>query len=171
MRLLQSSVHPDIDKHSPSQFTRMAVRAIVLRGEEILLLYTERYHDYSLPGGGVDEGEALEAALTRELLEETGAHTIEDVSPFGEYEEYRPWYKADYEVMHMRSFCFTCRIAEELKAPQLEDYEQSNGMRPLWINIHQAIVHNEATMAHSEKQGMSIARETWLLKRIVAELL
>lgn len=29
---------------------RNAARGIVVRGETILLLYTERYHDYSLPG-------------------------------------------------------------------------------------------------------------------------
>lgn len=38
---------------------RIATRAIVLKGDQILLLYTRRYNDYSLPGGGVEEGETL----------------------------------------------------------------------------------------------------------------
>ena len=63
MRLLKTAFHPEISESdiSPSsEYTlieRHAARAIVLRGSDILLLFTERYHDYSLPGGGIDEGE------------------------------------------------------------------------------------------------------------------
>jgi hypothetical protein len=39
------------------------------------------------------------------------------------------------------------------------------------MNIHQAIKHNEHTIANSPKKGMSIERETFLLKLIVHELL
>ena len=44
-------------------------------------------------------------------------------------------------------------------------------MQPLWMNIHQAIKHNEDVIKNSEKKGLSIERETYLLKRIVTELL
>ncbi|NRB40762.1 MAG: NUDIX domain-containing protein [Pseudomonadales bacterium] len=171
MRLLHSACHADVDARNPSQFNRKAARAIVLRGQSILLLYTQRYHDYSLPGGGVDEDEALEAGLIRELQEETGAQNIQNIQAFGEYEEFRPWYKADFDVMHMQSYCFTCHIDDELQATQLEDYEIHNGMSAVWINIHEAIAHNEATIAGSDKKGMSVERETFLLHKIVAELL
>ena len=73
--------------------------------------------------------------------------------------------------MHMESFCYTCDIHSELGDTRLEDYEIHNGMRPVWINIHQAISHNEHTMANSDKKGFSIERETFLLKLIVQELL
>ncbi len=43
-------------------------------------------------------------------------------------------------------------------------------MTAKWINIHDAIKHNENTMATSEKKGMSIERETFLLKLIAEEL-
>ncbi|MGM8892020.1 hypothetical protein ACS8FA_14395, partial [Psychrobacter sp. 1Y1] len=62
-------------------------------------------------------------------------------------------------------------IHAELGETKLEAHEIQNGMTPVWINIHQAIAHNEHTMANSPKKGMSIERETFLLKRIVAELL
>jgi hypothetical protein len=39
------------------------------------------------------------------------------------------------------------------------------------MNIHEAIAHNEKTMAESSKKGMSIERETFLLKLIVARKL
>ena len=171
MKLLKSTIHPDIQNLSQVTFTRKAARAIVLNGEDILLLYTKRYHDYTLPGGGIDEGESNIEGLIRELQEETGAHNVTNIKEFGLYEEYRPWYKNDFDIMHMKSYCYVCDIDKELRDTTLEDYEVNNGMTPLWINIHQAIQHNEETMAKSEKKGLSIERETFLLKLIVQELL
>ena len=155
MRLLKSTIHPDITDLSAKSFTRKATRAIVLNGEDILLLYTKRYHDYSLPGGGIDDGESNIEGLIRELKEETGAHSVQNIQEFGLYEEFRPWYKHDFHIVHMQSYCYVCSIAEELQAP----------------DIHQAIAHNEHTIATSEKKGLSIERETFLLKLIVNELL
>lgn len=171
MKKLATTVHPDILTLSSTMFTRKAARAIVLRGDKILLLYTKRYHDYTLPGGGIDEGEDNIAGLKRELREETGAQNVTNIREFGLYDEYRPWYKDDFEIIHMQSFCYICDIDEVLKTPEFEAHEIQNGMTPMWINIHQAIIHNEETLANSEKKGLSIVRETFLLKRIVEELL
>ncbi|UXI04416.1 NUDIX hydrolase [Photobacterium sp. TY1-4] len=171
MRLLRSTVHPDIDTLEGRIFHRRAARGIILDGENILMLYTARYHDYTLPGGGVDAGEDIVQGLIRELAEETGARNIRDLREFGLYEEFRPWYKPEHDIVHMASYCYVCTIDTELGETQLEDYEINNGMKPVWINIFDAIRHNEETMANSEKKGMSIERETFLLKRIVEELL
>ncbi|PSU12727.1 NUDIX domain-containing protein [Photobacterium gaetbulicola] len=176
MRLLKSTVHPDLNELDTSElhhntFHRKAARGIILNGDNILMLYTERYHDYTLPGGGIDEGEDAIEGLIRELQEETGAQNIRDIREFGIYEEYRPWYKPEHDIMHMLSYCYVCSIDEQLGDTKLEDYEVKNGMKPVWINIYDAIAHNEHTIANSEKKGMSIERETFLLKAIVAELL
>jgi 8-oxo-dGTP pyrophosphatase MutT (NUDIX family) len=171
MRLLKSTIHPDVKGLSGNSFNRKAARAVVLKGDNILLLYTRRYHDYSLPGGGIDPGEDNIAGLIRELKEETGAQNIHNIREFGLYEEFRPWYKDDFDLVHMQSYCYLCDVDDELSAPSMEHYEINNGMSAVWINIHQAIEHNEDTMAHSHKQGLSIARETFLLKLIVAQLM
>ncbi|MEO9943843.1 NUDIX hydrolase [Paraglaciecola sp.] len=170
MRLLKTAIHPDVNLQSTKVFKRDATRAIVLRGDKILMLFTERYNDYTLPGGGIDAGEDKIKGLQRELAEETGATGITNIIAFGHYEEFRPWYKNNLDTMHMNSYCYTCDIDSELGATQFEDYEVSNGMRPVWLNIHEAIQHNEDTMKHSDKKGLSIERETFLLRRIVAEL-
>ncbi|EMA2481632.1 NUDIX domain-containing protein [Vibrio fluvialis] len=172
MRHLHIATHPEVEPLSQQRILqRKAARAIVLDGEDILMLYTERYHDYTLPGGGVDEGEDILQGMVRELEEETGAQNIHNIKPFGLYEEFRPWYKDDADVMHMVSYCFTCKIDRELGDTNYEDYEIKNGMKPVWINIRDAITHNELTMAKSEKKGMSIERETFLLRLIAKELL
>jgi len=171
MRLLKSNIHPDISDLSGKSFNRKATRAIVLNGNNILLLYTKRYHDYSLPGGGIDEGEDNIDGLIRELKEETGAHNVKNITEFGLYEEFRPWYKPGFDIVHMESYCYVCTIDDELLEPELESHEIANGMHPVWKNIHEAINHNERTITNSPKKGLSIERETFLLKRIVEELL
>lgn len=172
MQILKTHYHPKVKAlENKSIFTRLATRSIAIQGNNILLLYTERYEDYSLPGGGLDVGEDQVEGMIRELREETGAQGIRNIQPFGIYEEYRPWYKPDYDVQHMISYCYTCEINQELGAANLEAYERNNGMKALWVDIHEAIEHNEKTMATSEKKGMSIERETFLLKLIVERML
>lgn len=172
MRHLHTATHPEIK--NLSRYTilqRKAARAIVISDEDILLLYTARYHDYTLPGGGVDETEDLIQGMVRELQEETGAQNIRSIHPYGIYEEFRPWYHEDAQVMHMTSYYYTCKAERQLGQTCLEDYETQNGMKPVWINIHQAIAHNEQTIANSKQKGMSIERETFLLRLIAKELL
>ena len=63
----------------------MGVGAVVLDGDRVLLV--KRGHaplkgEWSLPGGTVELGETLEAAVAREVLEETGLEV--DVGPLVE---------------------------------------------------------------------------------------
>jgi len=177
MRLVKTTFHPDVSHEaiSPagkrSVIVRHAARGIIVRGESILLLYTRRYDDYSLPGGGIDEGEDEIRALMRELREEVGAQGVRNVKPFARYEEYRPHHQPDADIIHIISHCYACDIDEKLGDTALESYEVSNGMSALWMNIHEAISHNESVIAGSEKKGLSVERETFLLKLIAKELL
>ena len=167
MQILKTHYHPDITSlENKSVFTRLATRSIAIQGESILLMYTQRYEDYSLPGGGLDGDENKIEGMIRELREETGATNIQNIKPFGIYEEYRPWYKADYDIQHIISYCYTCHVDKALGVSNLESYEIKNGMKAVWINIHAAIKHNKKTMATSDKKGMSIERETYLLELI-----
>lgn len=177
MRLLKTAFHSDVSpkdisaESSLKLLVRHAARAIVLKGDKILLLYTQRYDDYSLPGGGIDEGEGEIEGLVRELREETGAKGVCNVRDFARYDEYRPWHKPDADIIHMISHCYVCDIDDELGETAYETYEVSNGMKPLWVNVHQAIIHNEAVITNSDKKGLSIERETYLLKLIAEELM
>jgi ADP-ribose pyrophosphatase YjhB (NUDIX family) len=180
MRLLTKVVHPSITETNlspahPTSFTRIATRAIVIKNNQILLMFTQRYNDYSLPGGGVDVNESLVEGLIRELAEETGAHNICNIQPFGLYEEYRPHKSTklltEFTIMHMLSYCFTCDIDEQLLDNALEAHEINNGMQVCWVNIDVAIAHNLKTIENDKQKGMSIERETYLLKLIKHELI
>lgn len=170
MRHLKTTIDPSLEDIEKNSFKREASRAIVLRDSDILLLFTARYEDYSLPGGGIDSGEDKITGLMRELKEETGAQNVRNIREFGRYDEHRPWHKPGFDSVHMISYCYYCDIDEELLSPEFEAHEISNGMSVHWINIHRAIAHNLDIIANSQKQGQSIIRETFLLQLIAREM-
>ncbi|MGB2758794.1 MAG: NUDIX hydrolase [Maribacter stanieri] len=171
MQNLKIHYHPEVENlDNKSIITRLATRNIAIQESNILLLYTERYQDYSLPGGGLDLGEDIIEGMKRELIEETGAQDIRNIKPFGIYEEYRPWYKPDFDVQHMISYCYTCEINTALGASKMEQYEIKNGMKAKWVNINEAIVHNKKTMLNSDRKGMSIERETFILELLAESI-
>jgi len=72
MRLINKYIHESFSLAvDPVIFERTAARGIILDNEDILMIYTNRYNDYSFPGGGVDDGEDIKEGLIRELKEET----------------------------------------------------------------------------------------------------
>lgn len=173
MRLIDTRIHDSFKTmNSPIIYERTAARAIVLSNDDILMIYTKRYNDYSFPGGGVDEGENIKTGLRRELSEETGAENISVIDEFGAFEEYRPSHYDGYDIVHMMSYFFVCTANKKLGEAHPEPYEIKNGSVPVWVNIHKAIAHNEAVIAAKEdSMGLSITRETMVLKMIVSELL
>lgn len=172
MRLLKKMIHNNVEKTEGNIFERRAARAIVLKGEDILLLYTERYNDYSFPGGGVELTEDLITGLKRELSEETGARNIKIISEYGMFDEYRSSYYNGYDLIHMTSYFYVCEIDDELGQSYLEDYEVSNGMSAIWININDAIKHNRQVISNKEdSMGLSIERETFVLELVAKELI
>jgi hypothetical protein len=62
----------------------------------------------------------------------------------------------------MNSYCFTCNVHDELGDTQLEDYEWHNGMRPVWLNIYDAIKHNENTIENSDKKIIDWTKNLFL---------
>lgn len=172
MRLIKKMIHKDVENLDGRIFERRAARGIILKDSKILLLYTKRYNDYSFPGGGVDDEEDLLTGLKRELAEETGAKNVEIISEFGYIDEYRPHYKPEYDLIHMLSYFYVCKIADDFEEASLEDYELANGMSSIWIDIYEAIKHNkEVIESQEESMGFSIERETLALELIVKELL
>ncbi|MEX1215673.1 NUDIX hydrolase [Saccharospirillum sp.] len=172
MNLISKMIHPDLTSTEGNVFKRQAARGIVLRDESILLLFTERYNDFSFPGGGVDPDEDIVAALARELNEETGARDVRVKHHYGYIEELRPYWKPEFDLMHMTSHFFVCDIAPELEAAKMEHYEIDNGMKPVWVKLHDALRHNREVMKRQDKSmGQSIQRETFMLDRVATEFL
>lgn len=168
MEKIGNCIHPQLEGTSPKIiYERVAARGIIMNKEDILLIYTKRYDDYSLPGGGVDlgKGELIEEALIREIAEETGAQNIKVLKAFGLFEELRPIHYPDYDAMHQLSYIFICEADQTLGEATPESYELANGSVAVWVSLDEAIEHNQRViMTNPKSMGLSIERETAVLR-------
>jgi 8-oxo-dGTP diphosphatase len=69
-------VRDALEAHMPTKRQRLAAKALIRRGDRILLarlsVHAVETGRWTLPGGGVDHGESPETALVREIDEEAG---------------------------------------------------------------------------------------------------
>ncbi len=66
--------HTYLSHQLPPNELTSSVRAILFRGEEVMVITDYKEEPYVVPGGRREPGESLETALRRELLEEIGWH-------------------------------------------------------------------------------------------------
>jgi len=179
MRILRKFRAEDVDIKNKNTYKRIAARGIILDGENILLMYTKRYDDYSFPGGGVDKNEKIKDGLLREIHEETGATNIKIISEYGIYDEIKPTNKTvkthtkaiHYDYINMISYFYICSADKQLGHNKLEDYEINNGMKACWVNIYEAIEHNKKVIQNQPKSiGLYVDRELFMLELVAEEL-
>ena len=112
---------------------RRTARAILEnQNGKIALLYSKEYNIYSLPGGGIEEGENINDALYRELSEETGCN-ITSVTELGYIEENRGY--SDYTQI---SYYFTVITDSKDFHPSLTATEEKYGTSIGWYSIEDA---------------------------------
>ena len=61
---------------------------VVLNHEGLMALVCQRSGSWSLPKGGVEDGETYEAAARREIMEETGLADLTTVETLGSFTRY-----------------------------------------------------------------------------------
>ena len=115
---------------------RNAVRAVVVRNDQVLLLKKsggDRGERYALPGGTQNLGETLAQALERECLEEIGS-TVEIVSMMNVADHFKVRGTDPPSTRHMVEFLFRCTVPD--------DYVAHNGLKPdktqidvVWVNL------------------------------------
>ncbi|WP_430883302.1 NUDIX hydrolase [Fusibacter sp. JL216-2] len=144
---------------------RVAVRAIIMRNQEILLLSSNR-GDYKLPGGGVKNEEDFEKALEREVKEETGYCKLGGTRKIGIVKEKKLDDFDKNRVFEMTSHYYECDVIGEKEAQELDVYEAELGFIPKWVNINKAIELNEKYIEnHPDKPGWA-KRENLVFKII-----
>jgi 8-oxo-dGTP pyrophosphatase MutT (NUDIX family) len=146
---------------------RTAVRAVILRAHDLLMVYSTNVGDYKFPGGGVDNGESHEQTLARELCEECGASLLSVDGELGAVIEYNFAKEKDFDVFKMTSHYYFCQVSDGFGAQKLDDYERDLGFKPVWVNIDDAISTNKALL-NSDKTPKWLRREIFVLEYINA---
>ncbi len=169
MKLLKSFTHDEIKGKELSKiYKRTTARGIIMKEDEVLLIFTKRYNDFSFPGGGVDPNESLEDGLLRELNEETGAQNVSVGAGFGKFEELSPIHYPEYDAMEQTSYYFLCTCDKELGQASPEDYETKNGSAPVWVKLEVALEHNKRVIKGKESSiGKTIHRDTMIMEMLL----
>jgi len=144
---------------------RTAVRAVILRNQKLLMVYSSNVGDYKFPGGGMDAGESHEHALARELMEECGATLRSVDGELGAIIEYDHAKEAEFDVFEMTSYYYFCQVEDGFVGQTLDDYERDLGFQPLWIDIKDAIEVNRGLLCSKEPPAW-LRREIFALETI-----
>ncbi|MBN1468440.1 MAG: NUDIX domain-containing protein [Fusobacteriaceae bacterium] len=122
---------------------REAARGIIIEDNKILLVFSEKFKDYKLPGGGLEKNENFEQALLREVREETG-FSVEIESFFEETIEFDEGQEVGVDYFKMYSQYFICKRLE--KNSQIIS---EIGSKTMWVSIDDAIFENKKAILKS----------------------
>ncbi|MEI5908486.1 NUDIX hydrolase [Bacillus spongiae] len=127
--------------------TAFGVYGILLKDDKLLVVNKNRgpyINRYDLPGGSLEEGEALSKAMKREFLEETGLE-IEIKENIGVIDFKLPWSWRDFtNVHHIAVYYSVKEIAGELSVPAQFNGQDSVGA--VWVSENDVSLDNASPL-------------------------
>ena len=149
------------------QTVRPSVRAVLMRENRLLMLKSAADGHFEFPGGGIETGESPEAALIREVREETGFTVLR--KSIREYGLVRRIEAGKREPVFVQENAYYFCAAEENAGPQsLSDYERAEGLLPVWVDPSDALRANRDLMAKVGEAG-HLLRDCGVLERLIGE--
>lgn len=115
-------------------FSRPSVRAVIIRGDKVLMVHSEKYNYHKFPGGGIEAGETHEAALIREVQEEIGyVVKPETIREFGRVLRRQKDSYDENAIFEQENFYYLCEVEDEPIGTNRDDYEIEEGFAPEWV--------------------------------------
>lgn len=166
MRLLFSIDKHDYDPNGEA-FRRPSARGIILREGKLSMIYSRARGYYKLPGGGIEPGEDIAAAMMREVHEETGLTVLpESVREYGYVHRIQ---KGKHEPVFIQdNFYFLCEVTGSADAVTLTAEEQAEDFVPVFVTPQEAIAANE-TAQLEDAAAVMVERENRVLRLLMEE--
>ena len=160
----------DLQDYDPNwkQFIRPSVRGIILNDEnKIAMIYSQKYHYYKFPGGGIEAGESHLETLAREVKEETGMTLIPDsVEEFGEVLRVQKYDEAEDTIFVQQNFYYTCKVEKEIGEQNLDEGEKEAEFVLTFVPLEEAIRANASFEGKSMLKRQMVEREKRVLEII-----
>jgi len=153
-----------LDFNKSKIILRNAVRAIILKENNILMVFLGKTNEYKFPGGGVEKRETNEEALKREVLEEVGCNVLKINKKIGVITEYGIAKEGKDNIFKMISEYYSVNIDNNLIDQKLDDYEKELLFKPCWIEIEKAYKANKNIIDNKLDSTPWIRRETRVLE-------
>ncbi len=152
-------------------YRRPSARGIILQGDKIALVYSERGNYYKFPGGGIHEGEDKKVALVREVREETGLvvkpHTIRE---FGSVLRRQKSDKSADTIFEQENFYYICDVENANIGQELDEYEREAGFVLKILPIDEAIRANGEYHSENYFDEVMIKRELRVLQMVKGQM-
>jgi 8-oxo-dGTP pyrophosphatase MutT (NUDIX family) len=153
-----------LDFNKSKIILRNAVRAIILKERNILMVFLGKTNEYKFPGGGVEENETIEEAIKREVLEEVGYNVISIGKKIGIITEYGIALEDKNNIFKMISEYYTVNIDYNQINQKLDNYEKELLFKPCWTEIEKAYKANKLIIDNKCDSTSWIKRETRVLE-------
>lgn len=138
---------------------RMTARAIVKNEQGLFaVMYAEKFNLYSLPGGGIEDGEDKVSALRREILEETGCG-CDQIEELGCVLENRA--HADYT---QKSFYYVVTTSGDPQETKLTEDERNNKTHVQWHTLDEVYARIASPVHDTNQRKFLQARDVAALR-------